>query len=67
MLKTGNIVSIVGPTGSGKSRLLGDIECLAQGDTPTKRQILLNGKVPRIINKTLFFCPLHTLQGYAIL
>ncbi|HZK57215.1 MAG TPA: ATP-binding cassette domain-containing protein [Clostridia bacterium] len=46
LLKTGNVVSIVGPTGSGKSRLLGDIECLAQGDTPTKRQILLNGEVP---------------------
>lgn len=41
---TGEIVSIVGPTGSGKSRLLADIECLAQGDTPTGRQILINGK-----------------------
>lgn len=39
----GEIISIVGPTGSGKSRLLGDIECLAQKDTPTKRQILING------------------------
>lgn len=45
-LKVGDVVSIVGPTGSGKSRLLGDIECLAQRDTPTDRQILLNGKVP---------------------
>lgn len=42
----GQIICIVGPTGSGKSRLLGDIECLAQKDTPTKRQILLNGEVP---------------------
>ncbi len=48
LLKAGDVVSIVGPTGSGKSRLLGDIECLAQGDTPTKRQILLNGEVPSI-------------------
>ena len=39
----GEIISIVGPTGSGKSRLLNDIECLAQGDTPTGRQILVNG------------------------
>lgn len=38
----GEVVSIVGPTGSGKSRLLEDIECLAQGDTPTGRRILLN-------------------------
>ena len=39
----GEIISIVGPTGSGKSRLLEDIECLAQGDTPTRRKIYLNG------------------------
>jgi len=38
----GEIISIVGPTGSGKSRLLNDIECLAQQDTPTGRQILIN-------------------------
>ncbi|MCC8080968.1 MAG: ATP-binding cassette domain-containing protein [Lachnospiraceae bacterium] len=38
----GEVISIVGPTGSGKSRLLEDIECLAQGDTPTGRRILLN-------------------------
>ena len=42
----GEVVSIVGPTGAGKSRLLEDIECLAQRDTPTKRQILINGLVP---------------------
>lgn len=47
-LRVGEVVSIVGPTGSGKSRLLADIECLAQRDTPTGRQILLNGKVPGI-------------------
>lgn len=45
-LKRGEIISIVGPTGSGKSRLLEDIECLAQKDTPTKRQIFINGEVP---------------------
>ncbi len=42
----GEIISIVGPTGSGKSRLLEDIECLAQKDTPTKRQILVNNQIP---------------------
>lgn len=42
-VRKGDIVSIVGPTGSGKSRLLGDIECVAQGDTPTRRRILING------------------------
>ncbi|WP_094606520.1 Vitamin B12 import ATP-binding protein BtuD [Sporomusa silvacetica DSM 10669] len=41
-MAVGEVISIVGPTGSGKSRLLGDIECLAQCDTPTRRQILIN-------------------------
>lgn len=45
-IRKSQIVSIVGPTGSGKSRLLGDIEWIAQGDTPTKRRILINGQVP---------------------
>ncbi|MDR2664754.1 MAG: ATP-binding cassette domain-containing protein [Oscillospiraceae bacterium] len=42
-IDAGTVVSVVGPTGSGKSRLLGDIECLAQGDTPTRRAILIDG------------------------
>lgn len=42
-IKAGEIISIVGPTGSGKSRLLNDIECLAQRDTPTHREIRVNG------------------------
>lgn len=45
-IKKSEIISIVGPTGSGKSRLLADIEWAAQGDTPTKRRILVNGEVP---------------------
>ncbi len=45
-IRRGEIVSIVGPTGSGKSRLLADIEWLAQQDTPTRRKLLVNGKVP---------------------
>lgn len=44
-INKGEIVAIVGPTGSGKSRLLADIEWGAQGDTPTKRQILINDEV----------------------
>jgi ABC-type lipoprotein export system ATPase subunit len=39
-------ISIVGPTGSGKSRLLADIEWMAQGDTPTGRKVLVDGKQP---------------------
>lgn len=45
-VETSQIISIVGPTGSGKSRLLADIEWAAQGDTPTGRSILINGKTP---------------------
>ncbi len=40
------IISIVGPTGSGKSRLLADIEWAAQNDTPTGRSILINNERP---------------------
>ena len=40
------IISIVGPTGSGKSRLLADIEWAANKDTPTERTILINGELP---------------------
>jgi ABC-type lipoprotein export system ATPase subunit len=45
-VKPGEVICIVGPTGSGKSRFLADIEWMAQGDTPTGRSILINGKVP---------------------
>lgn len=43
-ISVGEIVSVVGPTGSGKSRLLADIECLANEDTPTGRKILIDGR-----------------------
>jgi len=45
-IKVGEIVCIVGPTGSGKSRLLADIEWVARGDTPTGRHVTINGQVP---------------------
>ena len=44
VLTPGEIVCIVGKTGAGKSRLLADIECLAQGDTPTGRKISVGRK-----------------------
>ena len=46
LIRAGEVISVVGPTGSGKSRLLEDIECLAQGDTPTGRIILPDGQIP---------------------
>ncbi|MDR3115653.1 MAG: ATP-binding cassette domain-containing protein [Treponema sp.] len=45
-LNRGDILCIVGPTGAGKSRLLEDIGCLAQGDTPTGRRVLLDHRIP---------------------
>lgn len=42
----GQTCCLVGPTGAGKSRLLADIEWLAQGDTSSGRHILLNDKNP---------------------
>jgi ABC-type lipoprotein export system ATPase subunit len=45
-LARGDVVAVVGPTGSGKSRLLADIEWMAQGDTQTGRTILINGEKP---------------------
>jgi ABC-type lipoprotein export system ATPase subunit len=43
-IRKGEMVAIVGETGSGKSRLLEDIEWQAQEDTPTMRTILIDGK-----------------------
>ena len=45
------MICLVGPTVAGKSRFLADIECLAQRDTPTRRQILIDGKPPDLANR----------------
>lgn len=43
-LVPGDVVALVGPTGSGKSRFLADVEWLADADTPTGRRVLLDGQ-----------------------
>ncbi|MFA6334122.1 MAG: ATP-binding cassette domain-containing protein [Bacteroidales bacterium] len=44
-LKIGDVVSIVGPTGCGKTTLINDIELFANQNTPSGRQILINDEV----------------------
>lgn len=41
-IRPGDTISIVGPTGSGKSAFINDIEMFAQKDTVTKRTVLVN-------------------------
>ena len=45
-LAMGDVVSVVGPTGSGKTTLINDIELFANRNTPTGRQVLINGQLP---------------------
>jgi len=41
--KMGDVVSIVGPTGSGKTALINDIELFANENTPSRRKVSING------------------------
>ncbi|HML05598.1 MAG TPA: ATP-binding cassette domain-containing protein [Methanobacterium sp.] len=52
VVKKGEIFGVVGPTGSGKSSLIADIEQLAQEDTFSKRKILVDGKEPSYDDRT---------------
>lgn len=45
-LEMGNVVSIVGSTGSGKTALINDIELFANANTPTGRKVLINDITP---------------------
>lgn len=46
VISPGDTISIVGPTGSGKTAFINDIEVFAQKDTVTGRTVLVNGEVP---------------------
>lgn len=41
-IKAGEVLAVVGATGSGKSQLIADIEQYAQGDTPSQRHIIFD-------------------------
>jgi ABC-type lipoprotein export system ATPase subunit len=43
-LRPGQVVTIVGATGSGKTTLINDIELFADQNTPTGRRILVDGR-----------------------
>jgi len=45
-LKMGDVVSVVGPTGSGKTTLINDLELFADSNTPSGRRVLINGAPP---------------------
>src|SRR5512141_1498274 len=45
-LKMGDVVSIVGPTGSGKTTLINDLELFADANTQTGRRVLINNEQP---------------------
>ena len=47
--EAGRTVAIVGPTGSGKTRLLADLERLSPGDSPTRRRVSLRGVPPAVV------------------
>jgi ABC-type lipoprotein export system ATPase subunit len=52
VITKGEIFGVVGPTGSGKSSLIGDIEQLSQEDTFSRRKILVNGEEPSYEDRT---------------
>lgn len=45
-LEMGDVASIVGPTGSGKTALINDIGLFADGTTPSGRRVLINDEPP---------------------
>ena len=47
-MRMGDVVSIVGPTGSGKTTLINDIELFAAANTPSGRTILINDQKPSL-------------------
>jgi ABC-type lipoprotein export system ATPase subunit len=46
VIRPGDTLSIVGPTGSGKTAFINDIEVFACNDTATGRTVLVNGETP---------------------
>jgi ABC-type lipoprotein export system ATPase subunit len=45
-MRMGDVAAIVGPTGSGKTTFINDIELFADGNTPSGRRVLIDGESP---------------------
>jgi ABC-type lipoprotein export system ATPase subunit len=45
-LEMGDVISIVGPTGSGKTQFINDVALFANDNTPSKRKVLINDEIP---------------------
>ena len=55
-MEIGDIVSIVGPTGCGKTTLINDIELFANENTPSGRKVLINDET---VPEDFIFDPSH--------
>jgi ABC-type lipoprotein export system ATPase subunit len=55
-MEVGNIVSIVGPTGCGKTTLINDIELFADQNTPSGRRVSINDEP---VPEDIIFDPSH--------
>jgi ABC-type nitrate/sulfonate/bicarbonate transport system ATPase subunit len=55
-MRMGDVISIVGPTGSGKSAPINDIALFADANAPSRRRVLVNSAPPRrvLIRRSVF-------------
>lgn len=62
ILRMGDIVSVVGPTGCGKTTLINDVELCANCNTPSKRKIYFNDSLR--MDELIMQNPAHNPVAY---